>query len=238
MSAGQPGQPRPRVLVVEDQPANLLILEHQLRALDCDVELAADGAQALEKAAAQSFHVILLDCQLPDVDGYAVAERIRAREGGTGAHTPILAISSATDEEHQQRVLASGMDGMLTKPIREDVLRDLIALWCDRTDAAPVRTAVMADAGQDVWSIYLDSLDDDLERLAHAIAAGDLEAARHAAHRVKGAALAVEQGAIAQRADALEAVLKQAVTVPADAPDALAALRRQRDNLRAGNAAG
>ncbi|WP_439892486.1 response regulator [Ralstonia sp. 25C] len=238
MSAGGSARSRPRVLVVDDQPANLLILQHQLLALDCDVELAADGAQALEKAAAELFQLVLLDCQLPDIDGYTVAERIRARESAAGAHTPILSISSATDDEHQQRVMASGMDGMLTKPIRDDVLRDLIALWCDSGDAVPVRAPVAANAGQDLWRVYLDSLDDDLERLARAMAAGDLEATRHAAHRLKGAALAVEQSVIAQRAAALEAVLKQTAAIPADAQDTLAELRRQRDALHAGSNAG
>lgn len=238
MSIGLPTPPRPRVLVVDDQPANLLILEYQLRELDCEVELAADGAQALEKAAAQPFQLILLDCQLPDLDGYTVAERIRERESGAGAHTPILAISSATDDAHQQRVIASGMDGMLTKPIREDVLRELLALWCDSSVAAQAHTPVAADAGGDLWTVYLESLDDDLERLAQAIAASDLDAVRHAAHRIKGAALAVEQRALAQRAGALEAALKQAAAIPESAPDTLAELRRQRDNLRAGSTAG
>ena len=238
MSASGSARPRPRVLVVDDQPANLLILEYQLRALDCDVELAADGAQALQKAAAESFHLVLLDCQLPDIDGYTVAERIRTRESGTGAHTPILAISSTTDDEHQQRVMASGMDGMLTKPIHDDVLRDLIALWCDNGDASPAPMPVAVDAGQDLWRVYLDSLDDDLDRLARAMATHDLEATRHAAHRLKGAALAVEQGAIAQRAAALEAALKQTAAIPADAQDTLAELRRQRDALHAGSTAG
>ncbi|MFX8051692.1 response regulator, partial [Acinetobacter baumannii] len=77
--------------------------------LGCDVELAADGAQALEKAAAQTFDLILMDCYLPDIDGYAVTARIRAREAGAGIHTPILAISAAVDDEHQQRVMESGM---------------------------------------------------------------------------------------------------------------------------------
>lgn len=179
---------------------------------------------------------------MPDIDGYTVAERIRARESGTGAHTPILAISSATDDEHRQRVMASGMVGMLTKPIREEVLRDLLALWCDSAVAAQAHTptpmSAAADAGGDLWSIYLESLDDDLERLARAIAVADLEATRHAAHRIKGAALALEQTAIAERAGALEAALKQAATIPADAFDTLAELRRQRGNLHAGSTAG
>lgn len=238
MSASGSARPRPRVLVVDDQPANLLILEYQLRELDCDVELAADGAQALEKTAAERFQLMLLDCQLPDIDGYTVAERIRTRESGTGAHTPILAISSATDDEHQQRVMASGMDGMLTKPIREDVLRDLIALWCDNRDAPRVATPVAADAGQDLWRVYLDSLDEDLDSLARAVEAQDLAAASHAAHRIKGAALTVEQGAIAERARALETALKQASVVPADASDTVAELRRQRDALRASSTVG
>lgn len=238
MSAGESARSCPRVLVVDDQPANLLILEHQLRALDCDVELAADGAQALEKAAAELFQLVLLDCQLPDIDGYTVAERIRMRESATGAHTPILAISSATDDEHQQRVMASGMDGMLTKPIRDDVLRDLIALWCDSGDASPAHAPGAADAGQDLWRVYLDSLDDDLDSLARAVVTGDLAVARHVAHRIKGAALTVEQGAIAERAGALETALKRASALPADASEAVAELRRQRDALRAGSAIG
>ena len=238
MSASGSARSRPRVLVVDDQPANLLILQHQLLALDCDVELAADGAQALEKAAAELFQLVLLDCQLPDIDGYTVAERIRTRESDTGIHTPILAISSATDDEHQQRVMASGMDGMLTKPIRDDVLRDLIALWCDIGGGSQVVTPVAADAGQDLWRVYLDSLDEDLDSLARAVDTGDLAAARHAAHRIKGAALTVEQGAIAERARALEAALKQASAVPSDASDTVAELRHQRDALRAGSTVG
>ncbi len=238
MSAGQPVKPRPRVLVVDDQPTNLLILELQLQALDCDVELAADGAEAMEKVAAQPFHLILMDCQLPDMDGYTVTERIRAREAGTGTHTPILAISSDTDDEHQQRVLASGMDGMLTKPIHDDVLRDMLQLWCDTAGAPSTSTHTTASEGRDLWSIYLQSLDDDLERLAQALTAADLATARHAAHRIKGAALTVDQAAIAERARTLEAALAHASAIPADAPAALADLRRQRDTLPADNTVG
>lgn len=235
-----PGMAAPsvRVLVVDDQPTNLLVIEQQLHELGCEVELAADGVQAVEKAAARPFDMILMDCYLPDMDGYTVTERIRARESATGAHTPILAISAATDEEHHQRVMESGMDGMLTKPIRLDALRDMIELWCDTGGTPHVPTAAPDGGDRDLWSIYLDSLDDDLESLGHALAANDPEAARHAAHRVKGAALTVEQSEIAQRAGTLEAALKQTAVIPPDAADALAELRCQRDTLRAGSTVG
>lgn len=225
-------QPRPRVLVVDDHPTNLMVLEQQLHLLNCDAELAADGRQALEKSAAQPFHLILMDCHLPDIDGYTVAERIRAREAEAGAHTPILAISAATDEAHQQRVMDSGMDGMLTKPIRLDNLREMIELWCDTGRAAAAPTPAPAGEDRDLWSIYFDSLDDDLESLAHALDAGDPAAARYVAHRIKGAALTVEQAVIAGEARALETALAQASTIPADAPAALASLRAHRDALR------
>jgi HPt (histidine-containing phosphotransfer) domain-containing protein len=83
-----------------------------------------------------------------------------------------------------------------------------------------------------LWSIYFDSLDDDLESLAHALDAGDPAAARYVAHRIKGAALTVEQAVIAGEARALETALAQASTIPADAPAALASLRAHRDALR------
>ncbi|MBA9860019.1 two-component system, NarL family, sensor histidine kinase EvgS [Ralstonia sp. 151470066-2] len=242
--SAQTSKPRPRVLVVDDQPTNLMVIEDQLHTLGCDVELAADGAQALEKAAAQTFDLILMDCYLPDIDGYAVTARIRAREAGAGIHTPILAISAAVDDEHQQRVMESGMDGMLTKPIRLDALRDMIDLWCDvaGSDDSPstprVTAPTLAGEDRDLWSIYLDSLDDDLESLAHALNAHDPDAARYVAHRIKGAALTVEQAAIAERARVLEAALAQAGTIPADAPAALAELRRLRDQLRADSTVG
>ena len=242
--ATQTSKPRPRVLVVDDQPTNLMVIEDQLHTLGCDVELAADGAQALEKAAAHAFDLILMDCYLPDIDGYAVTARIRAREAGAGTHTPILAISAAVDDEHQQRVMESGMDGMLTKPIRLDALREMIELWCDvaygddSQNAPRVATPALAGEGRDLWSIYLDSLDDDLESLAHALDARDPTAARYVAHRIKGAALTVEQAAIAERARVLEAALAQAGTIPADAPAALAELRRLRDQLRADSTVG
>ena len=236
---------RTRVLVVDDQPTNRLVLEQQLHELDCEVELAADGAQALEKTAAQSFHLILMDCHLPDMDGYTVTEHIRARASEAGTYTPILAISAATDDEHQQRVMTSGMDGMLTKPIRLDVLRDMIDLWCDSGDHdsgsashAPVSSPAAGGSDRDLWSIYLDSLDEDLENLAYAIEAADPATARYVAHRIKGAALTVEQPAIAERARTLEAALAQASAIPADATVALAELRRQRDALRAGSTVG
>lgn len=234
MSQPPPRPSRPRVLVVDDQPANLLILEYQLRALDCDVELAADGAQALQKAAAQSFQLILLDCQLPDIDGYTVAECIRARESGTGVHTPVIAISSDTDDAHQQRAIASGMDGLLTKPIPDDVLSELLDVWCDAGDASSAQTPVAAVVQGDLPAIYLASLDEDLDSLAQALARADVAAARHAAHRIKGAALTVEQPTIAQRARALEAALVEAGVIPPDAPETLAELRRERDALHAG----
>lgn len=242
----QAARPRPRVLVVDDQPTNLLVLQQQLDELGCDAELASDGTQALEKAQAETFHLILMDCYLPDMDGYTVTEHIRARESAAGMHTPILAISAATDDAHQQRVMESGMDGMLTKPIRLDALRDMIELWCDIADTADANSAssitaaapkpALMGADRDLWSIYLDSLDEDLESLAHALDMGDAAATRYVAHRIKGAALTVEQPAIAERARALEAALAQATAIPADAADTLADLRRQRDALHANSA--
>jgi signal transduction histidine kinase/ActR/RegA family two-component response regulator len=114
-----------RLLLAEDNPVNQLVAVHQLRALGFEVEAVGDGLEAVEAVARTAFDVILMDCQMPDLDGYAATRHIREQEG-KGRHTPIIAVTAHAFESDRRQCLEAGMDDYLAKPFRQsDLLRTL-----------------------------------------------------------------------------------------------------------------
>ncbi|CAJ0776126.1 Sensor histidine kinase RcsC [Ralstonia mannitolilytica] len=185
----------PLVLVVDDHEAVQHAIQHQLGALACRSAIAGTGEAALEQFASTAFDMVLLDCNLPGIDGYTVAQRMREIERQRGTdRTPIVAISAAADDAHRTRCLDSGMDGVLGKPLRLAALRELIELWCGHGDsgasAAPVTHGVAPTV--DVRAIYREAMKADLEMLSEGIAHRNMEQARRAAHRISGAAAVVD----------------------------------------------
>lgn len=124
-------QNRPSILLIEDHPANRFVIEQQLQTIGCQVTPCGDGASALRAFNAKSFDMILMDCSLPDIDGYMLTRVIRKREIAASRRTPILALSASTDADHHMRCIDSGMDGLLKKPLQLGLLRSELALWCD-----------------------------------------------------------------------------------------------------------
>ena len=110
-----------RILLVDDLPMNLEIAGAMLRAQGHEVTTAIRGMEAVDVALAGAFDAILLDVQLPDIDGYEVAREIRKLEPD-GRRTPILALTANALPEHIAQALASGMDGHIAKPIEERTL--------------------------------------------------------------------------------------------------------------------
>ncbi|WP_176300477.1 ATP-binding protein [Burkholderia vietnamiensis] len=197
----------PTILVVDDHKAVQHAIQHQLDAIACGSTVASTGEQALAEFERTAFDMVLLDCDLPDVDGYTVAQRMRDSERlRKRACTPIIAISASTGDAHRERCFDSGMDGVLGKPLRLDALRQMIDLWCPAGDAdeaaPPVRDARSAKA--DFRAIYRQSVDADLAALGDALSNGDAEHARHAAHRIKGAAAMAGHAATSELAAELE----------------------------------
>lgn len=185
----------PLVLVVDDHEAVQHAIQHQLDALACRSAIAGTGEAALEQFASAALDMVLLDCNLPGIDGYTVAQRMRDIEHQRGGErTPIVAISAATDDAHRIRCFDSGMDGVLGKPLRLAALRELIELWCAHGDSAhnaePMEHDVTPSA--DVLAIYRQTMKTDLEMLSQGIAHRDIKQARRAAHRISGAAAVVE----------------------------------------------
>ena len=130
----QASPPIPRrgaVLVVEDNPVNERILVRQLEKLGCAVTVAHNGIEALEASSARSFDLILMDGQMPEMDGYCATRAIRARENDSPGvpRTPIVAVTAHANPGDRERCLEAGMDGYLAKPIHPDLLAQVLARW-------------------------------------------------------------------------------------------------------------
>ncbi|NUP97267.1 MAG: response regulator [Planctomycetaceae bacterium] len=125
-----------RVLVAEDNAVNWRVLEVQLRRLGCLPELAPDGEQAFQRAQAADFDIVLMDCQMPVLDGFEATRKIRALAGPRG-QVPIVALTANALTGDRDRCLSNGMNGYLTKPVRrEDLARVLGSLTSPLRGAA------------------------------------------------------------------------------------------------------
>jgi signal transduction histidine kinase/CheY-like chemotaxis protein len=126
---------RARVLVVEDNPINQLVAVELLQCLGIETEQAGDGAEALERMESRRFDLVLMDCQMPVMDGYRATAEIRRLEGDV-RHTPIVAVTAHAMEGDRERCLAAGMDDYLPKPLDLETLADALGRWIDLTPSA------------------------------------------------------------------------------------------------------
>ncbi|MDR2297604.1 MAG: response regulator [Comamonas sp.] len=201
----------PMILVVDDHEAVQHAIQHQLDALACRSAVADTGEQALAQFARTAFDMVLLDCDLPDIDGYTVVQRMRDDERlQQRAHTPIIAISASTGATHRERCFDSGMDGVLGKPLRLEALRQMIDLWCPTgvTNRSMPAEEDLQSAKADFREIYRQSVDTDLAELGNALSNGDADRALHASHRIKGAAAIAGHAATSELAAELERQLQ------------------------------
>jgi CheY-like chemotaxis protein len=121
-----------RVLVAEDNPVNQRVAVRMLERLGFHADVARDGRAALRRLATQSYALILMDCQMPELDGFEATARIRAREG-SGRRTPIIAMTASAMRGDRERCLAAGMDDYLAKPVTIDNLRTALKRWLPLT---------------------------------------------------------------------------------------------------------
>jgi len=108
-----------RILLVEDQAVNQLLMRTILEKLSCEVELATNGLEAVQKVKLNRYDIILMDCQMPEMDGFEATQKIRYMEMETGAHTPIVALTADAMQGDKDRCLAIGMDDYINKPVRQ-----------------------------------------------------------------------------------------------------------------------
>ena len=209
------------VLLAEDNLVNQKLALALLSRRNAKVTLALNGMEAVEAWAASDFDVVLMDLQMPELDGLEATRIIRSRERA-GEHTPIVAVTARAMVGDREECYAAGMDAYLSKPIRPQELLDTI----DRlTSATPASSTIEhSTAGSTVFDLpmFRANLGNDdalvaelialfmteapmyLERVCAAVAFGDAPAVANAAHTLKGAATAITASAVGAAADALE----------------------------------
>jgi CheY-like chemotaxis protein/HPt (histidine-containing phosphotransfer) domain-containing protein len=123
-----------RVLLVEDHPVNQELAMAMLANLGVDPTLAPDGRQALDLLSEKSFDLVLMDCQMPEMDGFEATAAIRAAEHCAGAkrRMPVVALTANAIEGDRERCLAAGMDDYLSKPFSRAQLEAMLARWLPR----------------------------------------------------------------------------------------------------------
>jgi CheY-like chemotaxis protein len=210
------------VLVAEDNEINQMVALGILAQLGYRAELATNGAEAVDAAARSGYAAILMDCHMPEIDGYEATARIRARERHDGRRpTPIVAMTAGVLTEDRDRALAAGMDDYVSKPVKPEELETVLRRWVPQDGHGAPSPEPPADSGEGVldedrigmlrslgpadgWGLFpglvesfLAATPRLLETLAEAVAAADPEAVRYQAHRLRGSALTVGATALA-----------------------------------------
>jgi PAS domain S-box-containing protein len=226
---GLPGlSPRPSrildVLVAEDHPINQKLLSVILNERGHNVSIASNGIEVLKILEHQSFDVILMDGQMPEMDGYQATAEIRRRDKASGKHTRIIAVTAHAMKQDREICLAAGMDDYVSKPIDPaDLLERLEAgtdaavasnLYLPEPNTASAKafdfeSALNRVRGKPTLLIYLvdaflHDLPETLAEIDAAVTASDAAQVEQSAHRLKGVAMTLSAEPVAQAARKLE----------------------------------
>jgi two-component system, sensor histidine kinase and response regulator len=189
-----------RVLLAEDSLVNQQLAIALLQEYNHTVTVVNNGKQAVMASERQPFDLILMDVQMPEMDGLEATARIRARERRTGEHCPIIAMTAHALKGDRERCLQAGMDAYVAKPIRAQELFDKIDALCADRPAAPAadsqapvdwqRALALVQGSPDVLASIVQAAQSEIpqliETLRTALAAKDAEQTHRAAHTLKG----------------------------------------------------
>ena len=118
-----------KVMLAEDDPGSAKLVIIILKRLGLVVDHCTDGAMVLESMSREAYDLVLMDMNLPVVDGLEVARRIRLQERDTGRHVPIVALTGYAFPEDRMKCLSAGMDDFLAKPLMIDQFQDKVRAW-------------------------------------------------------------------------------------------------------------
>jgi len=197
-----------RILVVEDNQTNQHVIVLRLQKLGCTVQVANDGQEAVEATAAHSFDAILMDCEMPVMDGFEATAKIR---GSICNRVPIIALTANAMDGERERCLAAGMDDYLSKPVRAQDLFVKLQHWIGRNSevapTSPVRVSLTMEDLRPGLRQFLGSMEEDgiepqeadavlesflkttakvMDELREAVQARDRARCGKAAHTLKG----------------------------------------------------
>ena len=132
--AGISGSRSITVLVAEDNPVNQEVARLMLESLGVEVIMAEHGVIAVKKFQEQAVDLVLMDCHMPEMDGFSATREIREREKDSGKRIPIIALTADVQGSIQDKCLESGMDGYLSKPFQRTALEEVLATWTRSED--------------------------------------------------------------------------------------------------------
>ena len=127
-----------RVLIAEDNIVNQKVAKSILEKLGCVVDVAANGAEAISMWSQLPYHAVFMDCQMPELDGYAATGVIREREGPE-RHTPVIAMTANAMDGDRERCLAAGMDDYLSKPVNIEACLEVLHKWVTDDPESPLQ---------------------------------------------------------------------------------------------------
>jgi two-component system sensor histidine kinase/response regulator len=195
-----------RLLLAEDNPVNSKVALLLLERLGYAVDVAVNGREVLELLQRASYRLVLMDCQMPEMDGYEATAIIREQEGGLH-RIPIVAMTANAMSGDRERCIAAGMDDYLPKPIERARLAEILAKWVPLRSAAPSPTEQTPTPGasrHELTALFLEDAPARVAELEAAVRHADRDALRRAAHQLKGTAATVGATDVARLAADLE----------------------------------
>jgi len=211
-----------RVLVAEDSPVNQELIKRLLAKWGHSAVIACNGKQALSFLEADNFDVVLMDVQMPEMNGFEATALIRERELATGGHTPIIALTAHALKGDRERCTAAGMDDYLSKPIEAQALLEVIdrvttsEVSVNRNDQ-PRKPAFEAnrllanfegdfDLIRGLADVFVEASIGQLNQIGEAIESGDFQTVELVAHSLKGAIANFRAPAAVEAAASLESI--------------------------------
>ena len=227
LEAGEPRKRNMRILLAEDNVVNQRLATHVLQREGHEVALAKSGREALALLEKGEFDLVLMDVQMPDLDGLEATARIRELERESGQRLPIVAMTAQAGDSDRDRCLEAGMDAYLTKPVRiSELMRmiesvvpgglimdskktpqeSLVEEQFSKLDQALALSRVGGDMDllREVVGLFLDDYPKAIEKIRQAIAANDASAVEHNAHSLKGSVSTFGANDVFESALALE----------------------------------
>ena len=223
-SPSKKGRERVRILVAEDNPVNQRVALSMLEELGFRAEAVANGRQAVEALERSAYDIVLMDCQMPEMDGYEAAVEIRRREG-TSRHTKLIAMTASAIEGEREKCLSAGMDDYLSKPVRDDELAAMMDHWSkpaaergmdfDRPPQVEVLDPAVVDRFRSMprsgkpellpalIELFVEDTRQQLGIMGEALDRQDTGALARAAHHLKGSSAILGAKRIAELCDIL-----------------------------------
>jgi len=211
---------RLRVLVADDNMANQMVAQAILQRLGHRADVAANGREAVEVLRAAPYDLVLMDCQMPEMDGYEATRQIRSAESGVlDTKVPIIALTANVTGGNRERCLEAGMDDFLSKPIQPQQLAEIIQRW-HKGGAKPMESAplppeptpdesILWDEAElrdrygdddslirELMGVFMQDLPERMQELRQAFEAGEVATAERLSHMIKGSSATIGSPAL------------------------------------------